>query len=114
MRPYIICHMMSSVDGRLDTNQYTQPFDGKSFDSVSNVYFEVSNNFKAQAIMIGRKTVQKHYFKMELKSTTHTHVESDESYSQESESERYTVMLDAKGKVLEGGCRGEGQRREAV
>ena len=60
MRPYVICHMMSSVDGRLDCDRYTEHYSGKSFETVSDVYFTISRNFDAQAIMIGRKTVQKH------------------------------------------------------
>ena len=29
MYPQIICHVMSSVDGRLLTNRWTEPFNGK-------------------------------------------------------------------------------------
>ena len=100
MRPQVICHMMSSVDGKLDTDRYTQPFDGKCFDQVSSVYFDVSSRFEAQAILIGRKAVQKHYFSKRFSSPRVTPVENFESYFGRQEPHRSTVIVDPSGKIL--------------
>ena len=100
MRPEIICHMMSSVDGRLDCDRYTSSFDGKTFDEVSEIYFEISNRYDADAIMIGRKTVQKHYFHRYFSSRTSTAVKSLDSYKGNLKSKRYTIIADPKGKIF--------------
>lgn len=55
-RPNVICHMMSTVDGRLVVERYTPPFDGKPIEEVGGVYFELASKFDVQALIVGRKT----------------------------------------------------------
>lgn len=38
MRPETICHIMASVDGRLLTDRWTLPFDGKSKNELLGIY----------------------------------------------------------------------------
>lgn len=99
MRPNIICHMMSSVDGRLDCDRYTEHYSGKCFEEVSKVYFDISNKFNAQAIMIGRKTIQKHYFPQTFIHSTQTSAISFDTYIGKLDSARYTIVTDPKGKI---------------
>jgi len=49
MKPKIICHMMSSVDGRLVGDRWSAPFDGTEQDKLYEPYYEVSDEFKARA-----------------------------------------------------------------
>lgn len=41
MKPKVICHMMSSVDGRLVADRFTPPFDGTEQDKMYEPYWEM-------------------------------------------------------------------------
>ena len=58
MRPKIICHMVSSIDGRLHPSRYTAPAAGVDGARLRRHYDEVSARFEAQGWMIGRVTMQ--------------------------------------------------------
>lgn len=58
MRPKIICHMISSIDGRLQPSRWTPPVDGISTDLKSTQYEEVATRLKANGWMVGRVTMQ--------------------------------------------------------
>ena len=54
MKPYIICHMLSSIDGRIQTDTWP-PFKGiEKYESTGKLE-------KADAWMCGRTTMQQHY-----------------------------------------------------
>ena len=91
--------MVSSVDGRLDTDFYSKPFNGKDIDTVMDSYFTISNDFKAEAIMIGRKTVQQHYF-TETYQHTGNLAENHETFIGHRDSKRLTIIIDPQGKIL--------------
>ena len=38
MQPKVICHIMSSVDGRLLTDHWTLPFNGKTKNELLGIY----------------------------------------------------------------------------
>lgn len=50
----VICHMISSVDGRLTSSQWSRAL---SPIDISAVYEKVASSFNAQGWMIGRKTM---------------------------------------------------------
>lgn len=54
MKPYIICHMMSSVDGRIDCAM-TAEID------KSNAYYEALDKLNFDAVLEGRVSRQMHY-----------------------------------------------------
>jgi len=58
MKPQIISHMVSTVDGRLVTPRYSLPFDGKPADDVLNIYFDVAEEVGGEATILGRVTLQ--------------------------------------------------------
>lgn len=62
MRPHIICHMMSSIDGRAVCDRWTPLATGKS-DASLNHYEKTALHFKADAWLVGRKTMEMHYAK---------------------------------------------------
>lgn len=57
MKPKVICHMMSSVDGRLIADRWTPPFDGTKQDDMYEPYYEMSEELGPRAWMIGNNTM---------------------------------------------------------
>jgi hypothetical protein len=58
MRPKIICHMTSSVDGRLLTDRWTKPAAGISKDMLFGYYDEIHQRFEADGWLVGRTTME--------------------------------------------------------
>ena len=54
MRPYIICHMIASVDGRIDCEMTEQIEQGDE-------YYEALNSLNCPSMLMGRVTMQMHY-----------------------------------------------------
>lgn len=62
MKPKIICHMLSSVDGRLLNERWTPLYDGKPFGEAGKVYAETGKALGTQAWMFGKNTLQQGFF----------------------------------------------------
>lgn len=58
MLPKIICHMISSIDGRLIPSRWTLAVGEHSFSSGYELYEEVANKFDAQGWIVGRSTME--------------------------------------------------------
>ncbi len=54
MRPYIVCHMMSSLDGRIDCAMTEQL-------GPDEPYYETMASFGCNSMLMGRVTMQMHY-----------------------------------------------------
>lgn len=54
MRPYIICHMLASVDGRIDCDMTEQIETG-------NEYYDALDCLDCPSMLMGRVTMQMHY-----------------------------------------------------
>ena len=57
MRPYIICHMGTSIDGRLHPSRFTLPAKGISRDVLRGHYERVHDQFGADGWIVGRRTM---------------------------------------------------------
>ena len=57
MRPRIVCHMVSSIDGRLLPDRWTQPAQGVDRAALFRHYDETAARFEADGWMVGRKTM---------------------------------------------------------
>src|SRR5882757_1341850 len=57
MRPYIICHMGTSIDGRLHPSRFTRAAAGISQDVLCSHYEKVHDSFEADGWIVGRKTM---------------------------------------------------------
>ncbi|WP_207967998.1 hypothetical protein [Yersinia pseudotuberculosis] len=57
MRPKIICHMISSVDGRLRVERWTPPSAGADPSIVSATYESVAERLQADGWIVGRKSM---------------------------------------------------------
>ena len=60
MQPFIICHMISSIDGRIVPDRWTLPVDGVNRDSLVNQYYDVEKTYDADGWIIGRATALQH------------------------------------------------------
>jgi riboflavin biosynthesis pyrimidine reductase len=58
MRPKIICHMMSSIDGRLFVDRWTAPAAGIKAATLRGHYDEVASQFESDGWIVGRKTME--------------------------------------------------------
>jgi len=57
MRPKIICHMVSSIDGRLLPDRWTPTARGVASDLASRLYEKAAAGFRADGWIVGRKTI---------------------------------------------------------
>ena len=57
MRPYIICHMGTSIDGRLHPSRFTSAAAGVSRDVLRSHYERIHDSFEAEGWLVGRKTM---------------------------------------------------------
>lgn len=58
MPPRIICHMISSVDGRLVSSRWTPLPNGNSEQTISNHYERIADRLDGDGFIIGRKTME--------------------------------------------------------
>lgn len=58
MRPRIICHMVSSIDGRLLVDRWSAPAAGIDADVQQRHYEDVAAQFEADGWIVGRKTME--------------------------------------------------------
>ncbi|MEH2624647.1 riboflavin biosynthesis pyrimidine reductase [Bradyrhizobium sp. AZCC 1719] len=57
MRPFIICHMGTSIDGRLHPSRFTSAAAGISSTVLRGHYEKVHESFEADGWIVGRKTM---------------------------------------------------------
>src|SRR5262245_9791932 len=57
MRPYIICHMSTSIDGRLHSSRFTSAAAGVSQAVLRSHSEKVHDSFDADGWLVGRKTM---------------------------------------------------------
>lgn len=95
----IISHINSSVDGRLVADRWTLPFNGKDIEDVLSVYTEIKNGYSADAWILGRNSVQKHFFPEIFDNGTFTPVMTFQTYIGHRDSKRSLVVFDSKGLI---------------
>jgi riboflavin biosynthesis pyrimidine reductase len=57
-KPYVICHMGSTVDGRIISEHW-----GENAEKFGSIYEECHNTFKSDGWMVGRVTMEKNFSK---------------------------------------------------
>lgn len=96
-KPYIICHMMTSLDGKI-TGEYMNT---EAADYVGEKYDRLHDDFKAKAWMCGRITFDDNftfYEKVDLKPFENAVVER-EDFIVEAKAEKYSLAVDPHGKL---------------
>ena len=97
MKPYIICHMISSLDGGLHPSRWTKSPDG-SRSEWSSIYETWHKKLQADAWMVGRVTMAEMAKGSPHAPTAPFNVERP-CHVADRAATRYAVALDASGKL---------------
>ena len=100
MCPKVICHIMSSVDGRLLPERWTLPFDGKDKGELLGVYAAIGRKLGADAWMFGKNTLTEGYFPRKFHAVDSASSELHEAYVAPRSSERLFVVADPDADIL--------------
>lgn len=102
MRPYIICHMIASVDGRIDCDM-TEQIEG------GNEYYEALESLACPSMLMGRVTMQMHYAIAEPFIAADTTPIGCEAFHIARKAAAYCVGVDTHGKLQWGENEFDGQ-----
>ena len=96
-RPKIICHMITSVDGRLQMSRWTAPAEEEHLQAMLDAYENIADGFDADGWMCGRVTME------DFAHGTPLHVEAAgilrENYVAPHDERRIVVSIDPHGKL---------------
>lgn len=92
-KPYIICHMMTSVDGRIDCAMTSQ------LPGVSD-YYETLDELHIPTTVSGRVTAELELAEPGFFSAKDQTVFGKEGFSKKTDAKGYEVIVDTKGKLL--------------
>jgi riboflavin biosynthesis pyrimidine reductase len=98
MRPKIICHMVSSIDGKLHPSRYTAPAAGVDGTRLRQHYDETSAGFGAQGWMVGRVTMEE-ISKGKPRQVARPGIASREPFVGDRKDRDLAVAIDPHGKV---------------
>ena len=102
MKPYIICHMIASVDGRIDCDM-TEQIEG------GNEYYEALNALECPSMLMGRVTMQMHYALPEPCVANDSTPIGHEAFHVARKAAAYCVGIDTHGKLQWGENEFDGQ-----
>lgn len=96
MKPYVICHMFTSVDGRILPNQWHPPLQNEG------LYEQLHDDIGGDGWLVGRVTGQE----FAQRDTPYPEVADSaierENWFAHEQSDTWAVVLDAKGKIVWG------------
>ena len=93
-KPYIICHMMMSIDGRIDCGMTVKI-------AGSNEYYETLNALNVPTTLIGRVTAQREMSDSGVFEPTNAAAAfGKEGFSKKRDAAGYQVVVDTKGTLL--------------
>lgn len=98
MRPEIICHIMSSVDGRLLPSRWTPPFDGTDPGQLFAEYAAIGRMLDTDAWMFG-KTTAAEVFSSKFVSQSDGHAEAGTVHKGHLDSERLFITVDPEADI---------------
>lgn len=99
MRPQVICHIMSSVDGRLLPSRWTAPFDGTAPSSLFKEYAAIGKMLDTDAWMFGKSTACEAFpYKFVPKSSGHP--EAGRVYVGKHDSSRLFITVDPEADIF--------------
>jgi len=99
-RPYIICHMLTSLDGKVTGNF----LDDKKIEHLIEEYYKIHSEFKANAFACGKNTFLEGFVKdneIDLAKYSNTKINKNEDYIYEkiSDFKFFAVCFDRKGSL---------------
>lgn len=90
MRPYVICFMMSSIDGRIDC-EMTEQLEG------TKEYYDMLSYHDFDACLSGKVTAKMHYAKDDKFVAINKSIVGKETFYKAVESNTYSVVVDTLG-----------------
>lgn len=90
MRPYVICFMMSSIDGRIDC-EMTEQLEG------TKEYYDMLSYHDFDACLSGKVTAKMHYAKDDKFVSINKSIVGKETFYKAVESNTYSVVVDTLG-----------------
>jgi hypothetical protein len=98
MRPYIICHMLSSLDGKID---------GAALRAVTTEgdYEATGTELEGDAWICGRTTMQQHFAEDELFVSASSRPAGPQAVHVARRATSYAISVDTTGKLRLGGWR---------
>ena len=94
-RPYIICHMMASLDGRIDCDMTEQIDD-------TNHYYEALDQLECPSVMEGKITLVKHSAMPGFFQGTQPYKDAGRQVYKAVEAKGYAIGVDTNGTLLWG------------
>ncbi len=94
-RPYIICHMMASLDGRIDCDMTEQIDD-------TNHYYEALDQLECPSVMEGKITLEKHSALPGFFQGTQPDKDAGRQVYKAVEADGYAIGVDTRGTLLWG------------
>lgn len=98
MRPYIICHMGTSIDGRLHPSRFTAAASGISPKVLAGHYEAIGEQFGADGWIVGRKTMAEMARGAERPVTSEP-IASREPFVGDRRERNLAIAIDPKGRV---------------
>ena len=101
-KPKIICHIMSSVDGRLIPSRWTPPFDGTPAGELFAEYARLSRELNTDAWMFGLGTAQEGPLPERFIAKTHEHELPREPFvaARPNDGRRMFIVSDPEGQIF--------------
>ncbi len=94
--PYIICHMVTSIDGKVTGDFLFRP----ECEAATEIYYEINRNYKADGFICGRVTMESSFtggWYPDL--SKHESIESKDDFIPDNLSGFFAVCFDPKGKL---------------
>lgn len=96
-RPRVICHMMSTVDGRIVSENWGNK---KKIKSFTTIYERCHESFKSQAWIVGRVTMEKHFAEDKKPRLTKVkHPVTRDVFVGNKNAKSFAIAVDSKGKL---------------
>ncbi len=95
-RPYIICHMVQSIDGKVTGDFLYTP----QCQPATEIYYEINREYSHNGFICGRVTMESSFTGGHHPDLSqYPAIESNDDFTQVELSEFYAVSFDPKGKV---------------
>lgn len=95
MKPYVICHMMTAVDGRILPDQWYPPF------GDSSLYEDIHSELAGDAWLVGRVTGAE-FAKRDAPYSEASETIGRENWFAQKQADSWAVVLDRSGKIAWG------------
>lgn len=100
MKPKVICHMLSSVDGRLVADRFSKPFDGTNQEELYEPYYDIEKELGPTAWMIGNNTIQIDNKVAIFDYENYASAKEFKTFIGKRETTKTCIIFDSKGKII--------------